>query len=163
LSLVFADTGIGTQPVLADRAHALAWADSLIGSALEDRAPEATWVLPAELRKAARRAPGIAPDPDHMGQAIMRAESFKEVPDPLRSEIRSLVALVGGRYALIPASLGVLRGSAGQLRAELSMVLADARTGTVLWRSRPSGEGTTPDQALNAALASVLPAGLGMR
>ena len=34
------------------------WADSLIGEAFAGRAPEVHWVLPPELRKVARRAPG---------------------------------------------------------------------------------------------------------
>jgi hypothetical protein len=163
LALVVADSSLALQPTLADRSRTLTWADSLIGEALENRAPEANWVLAPQLRKMARRAPGIAPDPDHMGQAIMRIEGFKSVPDPLRSQIRSLVALVGGRYVLIPASLGLFRTDSTSLRADLSMVLADSRTGQVLWRSLATGQGETPDAALNAALASVLPVGLGLR
>ena len=37
---------------------ALLWADSLIGEAFTGLAPEVRWVLPAELRKVARRSPG---------------------------------------------------------------------------------------------------------
>src|SRR5205807_4831056 len=72
-----------------------------------ERTPEVSWVLPDALRRAARRAPGIAPDPDQMGSAVLRAPDVEIVPDPLRSELRTLVALGGngGRYALVPAAL----------------------------------------------------------
>jgi len=36
-------------------------------------------------------------------------------------------------------------------------VAADTRSGKVLWRSQAAGSGATPDAALHAALASVLP------
>jgi hypothetical protein len=68
-----------------------------------------------------------------------------------------MVALVGGRLALVPASLGFGPEANGQIRADLTLVLADARSGKVVWRSVAYGRGSSPDQALNAALASVLP------
>ena len=80
-----------------DRRAALLWADSLIGDAFTGRAPEVRWVLPAELRKVARRSPGIVGDPDQMGQATLRSPKLREVPDPLRSSLRNLMAVVGGR------------------------------------------------------------------
>ena len=64
---------------------ALHRADSLIGDAFVGRAPEVKWVLPPELRKMARRAPGIVDDPDQMGQAVLRSPKLHEIPDPLRS------------------------------------------------------------------------------
>jgi hypothetical protein len=115
------------------------------------------WVLPPKLRKIARRAAGVVDDPDQMGQAILRAPNLVKVPDPLRSSIRGLVALAGGRLALVPASLGFGPESNGQIRADLSLVLTDSRSGKVLWRTLAYGRGASPDQALNAAMAAVLP------
>jgi hypothetical protein len=43
------------------------------------------------------------------------------------------------------------------VRAELSLVAADARSGRILWRSLPAAAGDTPAAALAGALASVLP------
>ncbi|HXI19684.1 MAG TPA: hypothetical protein VNH46_01280, partial [Gemmatimonadales bacterium] len=100
LTLVVTEPALATMAPLPNRVRTLAWADSLIGDALQGRAPEVKWVLPEELRKIARRAPTVAPDPDHMGQALLRVKDMKDVPDPLRSDLRSLVALAGGRYAL---------------------------------------------------------------
>jgi hypothetical protein len=79
------------------------------------------------------------------------------IPDPLRSSLRGLVALVDSRVALVPASLGFGPEPNGQIRADLTLVLGDARSGKVLWRSVAQGRGSSPDQALNAALAAVLP------
>jgi hypothetical protein len=57
----------------------------------------------------------------------------------------------------VPASLGFGPEPDGQIRADLSLVLVDARTGKVLWRSLALGRGRTPDEALGAAMAAVLP------
>jgi hypothetical protein len=99
----------------------------------------------------------VVDDPDQMGQAILRSPKMEKVPDPLRSSIRGLVALAGGRMALVPASLGFGPESNGQIRADLSLVLIDSRSGKVLWRTLAYGRGASPDQALNAAIAAVLP------
>jgi hypothetical protein len=142
----------------AERRAALLRADSLIGEAFSARAPEVSWVFPPALRKAARRAPGLVADPDQMGQAVLRSPKLKEVPDPLRADLRNLVALAGGRMALVPAALGLGPAAGGRgVRADLSLALADARSGRVLWRTLASGSGATPDRALAAALAAVLP------
>jgi hypothetical protein len=160
ITLLVADPALETDTVYArysDRRAALLRADSLVGEGLQSRGPEVNWVLPPQLRKIARRSAGVVEDPDQMGQAILRAPKMERVPDPLRSSIRSLVALAGGRMALVPASVGFGPEPNGQIRADLSLVLADSRSGKVLWRSLAYGRGATPDQALNAAVAAVLP------
>jgi hypothetical protein len=163
LTLVVTEQALaGTEP-LTDRVRTLAWADSLVGEALQGRAPEVKWILPVALRKIARRAPTVAPDPDRMGQSLLRVKDMKDVPDPLRSDLRSLMALAGGRYALVPAALAFLAEPDGQVRAELSLALVDTRIGKVIWRTVAWGVGATPEQALRTALETVLPVGLGMR
>ena len=159
-------TLIATDPVFQsdtlfdayrDRRLALSWVDSLIGEALVGRAPEVKWVLPPQLRKIARRAPGMVEDPDHMGQALLRSPKLKDVPDPLRASLRNLMAVVGGRVVMVPAALGFSPDSGGCVRAELSLVAADTRSGKILWRSLALGRGSTPGAALTAALDAVLP------
>jgi hypothetical protein len=164
LTLVVADEAMAAVPPLDSRPVALAWADSLVAAALQGRSPEVKWVLPAELRKLARRAPTVAPDPDRMGQSLLRGRKVEDVPDPLRNNLRSMMALVGGRFALVPAALVFLREpNDGPVRAELSLALVDTRTGKVVWRSLAWGIGATPEQALVSALDTVLPVGLGLR
>jgi hypothetical protein len=96
-----------------------------------------------------------------MGHAVLRAPKLAVIPDPLRSSLRSLLAIADGRIALVPAALGFGPEPDGRIRADLSLVVGDARTGKVMWRSLALGRGKTPDEALNAALAAVLPSAGG--
>jgi hypothetical protein len=173
--LFAADEGLHWQAQLADRRSALTRADSIIGALLAARAPEVTWVLPSELRRAARRAPGVAPDPDQLGTALLfRARSLKVVPDPLRSELRTLSALAGSgsaRYALLPVGLVFVRprtqagtqpatqpaGAGGAGTAELTVVITDVRTGVIGFRTVARGDGDDPWSALTRAMKSLTP------
>ena len=160
ITLVAADPAIESDTGYAryrDRRAALHRTDSLISEALLGRGPEVHWVLPPELRKMARRAAGFVPEPDEMGQAVLRSPKMANIPDPLRSSLRSLLAIADGRLVLVPAALGFGPEPDGRIRADLSIVLGDVRTGKVLWRSLALGRGKSPDEALNAALTAVLP------
>ena len=182
LTLVVAEDSLHWQALVGERRAALARADSVLGTLLKDRAPEVTWLLPDDLRRAARRAPGIAPDPDQMGTSILLRGGGREeiVPDPLRNEMRTLAALVGaggGRFMLVPAGL-VYRRSAGPVArrpvgppplpsagsavqpiatAELTVVMVDVRTGRVGFRTVARGEGDDPWTALTRAVKSLTP------
>ena len=163
LTLIAADSALQADTLYApyrERRPALTWADSVIGEAFTGRAPEVRWVLPAELRKAARRSPGIVGDPDAMGQAALRSPKLRDIPDPLRSSLRNLMAVVGGRAAMVPAALAFAREDDGRIRADLSLVVADTRKGNVLWRALASGRGATPSAALQSALDGSLPVDL---
>jgi len=149
--------GDSTLRALGGRRAGLAWADSIIGAALEARAPEVSWTLPARLRQLARRNPGMVPDPDRMGQAVLRSPKLKRVPEPLASALRNLTAVTGGRYAMVPAALGLARDATGGVRADLALALADARSGQVVWRALSSATAASPAEAVSAAVANVLP------
>jgi hypothetical protein len=160
ITLVTIDPALDSDTLFAryrDRRATLTWADSAIGRALTERAPEVKWVLPPRLRKLARRAAGLVDDPDEMGQAALRSPKLKELPDQLQASLRNLTALVNGRIVFVPAALGFSRDPDGHVRAELSLVAADARSGRILWRSAPAAAGATPAAALASALAAVLP------
>jgi hypothetical protein len=146
-----------TLVALRDRRALRRWADSVIGEGLAERAPEVSWVLPPKLRQIARRNPGMVAEPDQMGQSILRSPKLKRVPDPLRTNLRSLTSFTGGRFAVVPAALAFVRDTSGSLRADLSIALADTRTGAVAWHAVTWGMGSSPDEALYAALAAVLP------
>jgi hypothetical protein len=93
-----------------------------------------------------------------MGQGIMRAPDLHDVPDPLRSSLRNLIAVAGGggRYAFIPAAISFTTDSVGH-RVDASLVLADVRLGSVLWRTVTYASGTTPAQALVNAMEAAFP------
>jgi hypothetical protein len=179
LTLLAAEDSLHWEALLGERRAALAKCDSIIGTLLKGRAPEVTWILPDDLRRVARRAPGIAPAPDQMGSAILFHPTKQQpemVPDPLRTELRTLAALAGGgRYALVPAGLTYRRatvpgggpGGVGAQRAapllravataELTVVLVDVRTGRVGFRTVARGEGDDPWTALTRAVKNLTP------
>ena len=164
LTMLVADPALQSDTLLApykDHRTALLRGDSLLGVEIESRAPEVKWILPPQLRKVARRSAGFVDDPDQMGQAVLRSPNLTKVPDPLRSSLRGLVALVDARLVLVPASLGFGAEPNHQIRADLTLVMVDARNGKVLWRSLAYGRGASPDQALSAAVAAVLPVSSG--
>jgi hypothetical protein len=170
LTLVAAEDSLHWETVLGERRVALAKSDSIIGTLLKTRAPEVSWLLPDELRRVARRAPGIAPAPDQMGTAILFHPTKQDpemVADPLRSELRTLAALAGGgRYALVPAGLTFRRKSQPPTApppsrltatAELTVVLVDVRTGRVGFRTVARGDGDDPWSALTRAVKTLTP------
>lgn len=163
LTLVAAEDSLHWDALIADRRETLDKSDSIIATLLDARAPEVTWAAPAEMRRAARRAAGIAADPDQMGTAFLRAEQIVDVPDPLRYQLRTLMGLVGGRYVLVPAGLvyrAAPTGPSGRpavATAELSVVLIDTRVGRVGWRTVARGEGDDPWTALTRAVKSLTP------
>ena len=170
LTLVAAEDSLHWEKPLGDRHTALARADSVMGELLVARAPEISWVLPDEVRRAARRAPGLATDPDHLGTAVLRVQKLSVVPDPLRGQVRTLAALAGGgggRHVLIPVAL-IYRFPPATVgaphpvartggMAELALVLADIRTGRIEWRTITTGEGDDPWIALTRAMKRVTP------
>jgi len=162
-TLIAAEDSLRWEGALGNRRVVLGRADSIVVTLLQARAPEVSWLGPDELRRAAHHAPGIAPDPDQMGTAILRARALEVVPDPLRSQLRTLAALAGNggsRYAFVPAAL-VYKRTGTSLPptglAELTIVLADTRTGRIGWRTVATGEGTDPWSALTRAVKSLTP------
>ena len=161
LTLIAAEDSLGWKNELGDRQVSLAAADSVIGTLIKTRSPEVNWVLPDELRREARRSPTIAANPDQMGTSLLRVEKLEMVPDPLRADLRTLVALANARYALVPAAL-VYRRTVGSTNprmatAELSIVLVDARLGRIGWRTVARGDGEDPWSALTRAVKALTP------
>ncbi len=157
VAIMAAEDELGWNDLLRPREEKLMEADSVIATFLTERAPEMVWILPAELRAAANRAPGMLPDPDHMGTAVLRAEGIDRVPDPLISELRNLTAMVGDRYVAVPASLVFVHVAEGRGRAELTLVIVDVRRNRVAFRTVASAEGDDPWTALWNALKTLVP------
>jgi hypothetical protein len=162
LTLLAFDDSLPWGPSFADRRAALGIADSILGTLLQGRAPEVTWILSDELRRQARRSPTFAANPDQMGTAILRGAKVGDfLPDPLRSELRALVAIADARHALVPAQL-VYRRTAGSVdgrtgTAELTVVIVDARLGQVGFKTVARGDGTDPWTALTRAVKALTP------
>jgi hypothetical protein len=165
LELVGAEDTIHLDSLITSRRATLDRCDSIIMTLLAARAPEVTWVGPAELRHIARRAAGIVSDPDQMGTPFLRASNIIDVPDPLRYQLRTLMGLVGGRYVLVPAGLVLRKPLAGQpgadvpgaINAELSVVMIDSRVGKVGYRTVARGQGPDVWTALTRAVKNLTP------
>jgi hypothetical protein len=158
VTLVIADPTVADSALVKERVALVRFTDSLIVDGLLTRVPEIQWIAPDELRRMARRAGGLVPEPDKLGQAVMRTWSLSVVPDPLRSNLRKLVSIAGGgRYAFIPASVIFSADTAGVISSDLSVVLADTRTGRVVWRSLARGVGATPAAAITQAIDTIFP------
>jgi len=157
LTLITAAEELGWQAQLAVRREALDRADSIIGALLVERSPEVTWVLPAELRRAAARAPGMLANPDQMATALLRSPGVEKIPDPLRSQMRSLNGVAADRYALVPAALIFTRAPDGRAQAELMLVMGDVRSGVLQWRTVARGAGDDPWEALRVAFKALTP------
>ncbi|HXV87025.1 MAG TPA: hypothetical protein VD793_10010 [Gemmatimonadales bacterium] len=151
------DQALAWQEAVGLRRPALHQADSLLIEGLKERAPEVTWVAPDQLRQAARRNAGAFADPDQMATALLRAPSVGRIPDPLWSQMRTLVAAVGDRYVMVPAALVFVPGSSESGRAELTVVLADVRSGTIGWRTVAHAEAPDPWRAFRGAVRALTP------
>jgi hypothetical protein len=157
ITLVVPDSSLAAGEIFKHRDVLLRWTDSIIQFKLENRAAEVAWKFPPELRRTAMRSPGAMPDPDRMGQSVMRTPSLTTVPDPFRGNLRTLVGIVGGRLAFVPAAAVFRQPEPGVVEASLMIVVADSRTGRVVFRSLAVGEGGDLAYALSAALDDVLP------
>lgn len=151
------DSLAGKAPFV-DRASGQRWVDSVFGEGLQFRAPEVNWKLPAQLRSMARQAPGIAADPDYMGQAVLRNPEIKKVPDPLISNLRTLMGIAGGRFMLVPAAFSFQHDSTGAVEVRANLAGVDTRLGDVVFRSYIEATGATPAEAMEKMLGILLPA-----
>jgi hypothetical protein len=156
LTYVMVGDSIHDKAVPSSRVPLLAWADSIVAEEILSRAPEISWVMGDELRRKTRAAPGMLPPPDRLGQAALRFENIKRLPDPLFGNLRTIVALADGRMVLVPASVRFTAVDS-LVRAETMLVLADARSGAIIWRSAPVATGRTAAEALKATIDHIFP------
>src|SRR5437764_8593130 len=66
--------------------------------------------------------PIFAPDPDQMGSAVLRAPDVEIVPDPLRSELRTLVALGGNGGRALPGCAARSEEHTSELQSPMYLV-----------------------------------------
>jgi len=156
-TLVIARDSLAGVAPFTDRASSLKWMDQVFGEGLMMRGPEVNWKLPAQMRSIARRAPGIAADPDYMGQAVLRNPDIDKVPDPLISNLRTLMGIAGGRFVLVPAAVSFQHDSAGAVEVRMNLAGVDTRLGDVVFRSYIVASGATPEGAMDAMFAILLP------
>lgn len=161
ITFIGADSSLKGDSALSlywNRVAGLRHFDSLFGDYLTSVLLETKWVLPPELRKISVRSSGYFPDPDLMGQGALRNPNIrKKVPEPLESKLRAISGVTNARVMIIPAGVVFTRDSTSMLVAKVSIVLVDPRLGEIKYRTVTTGKGVTPDAALRAAFAAVVP------
>jgi hypothetical protein len=134
--------------------------DSIFADTLKDRVGNHEWVYADGLLKAAANNPTYATDPRALAVTPLRAASLKlddRLPEPLASQLRTMIALQDARLVLIPTDVTIERTAAGVGRPVVRLVLVDPRSSVVRWIGRVTGDDArafTPD--LSAILAARL-------
>ena len=154
--LVVGDSGQQLAEIDVHHTRLLAYANAAIDTALRRDAREVSWLGVDEQRRAARRNPTLGIEPGQFATQYLFDPRVERIPDPLWSQVRWLAALTSARYVLVPAAVK-LSGMTGALTGTYVMVLADARSGRVLARTRSVGAvAPTPEAALTLAAGSVI-------
>jgi hypothetical protein len=113
--------------------------DADILSALDERGIRKTWIFPEALERSYRRNSTYAVDPYALAEEPLRSPSLavdQRLPEPIASEIRTLVALHDDvRFVLAPVELRLEPAGSGSPagRGVLRLVLLDARASNVRW------------------------------
>jgi hypothetical protein len=136
--------------------------DADIVAAFEERGIRRQWTFPEELDASYRRNANYATDPRRFAEEPLRAPALPaemRLPEPLASQIRTLVALQPDmRLVLAPVELK-LEPTTGGGRGVLRVVLIDARTSTVRWSGDFASDAATAfGPAITATIAARLAA-----
>lgn len=145
--------------------------DSLIQTALTQRAPHAHWVFADVIEKERARNPGYIADPHALSGAQLLPAVYRPgtpIQEPLASELRTLIEFQeSGRYILIPVEIHFTNGTTPDptkpappppppgtpvvAQAVLRVVLYDARGTVVLWQGDVIGDPVkSPDGAMES-------------
>jgi hypothetical protein len=155
-TLVAGDSAHPMTDIELRRSALLAFANAALDSALRRDGREVNWLGLDEQRRAARRNPTLGIDPDRFATQFLFDPRVEQIPDPLWSQVRWLAAVSNARYVFVPAAVKI-GGETGALTAAYIMVLADARTGRVMVRTRAQGRpAATAEQALTLAAGTVI-------
>ena len=135
--------------------------DADILAALEERGLQKTWILPPQLVQSYRRNSTYAADPYTLAEEPLRSPSLAvnaRLPEPLASQIRTLVALHDeARLVLAPVELRLESAGEGTGRGVLRFVLLDARASNVVWIGQVSSDAAAVfGPAITASVAARL-------
>ena len=105
--------------------------DSALEASVRDRGL-ASWILPSDLARTARRNPMYATNPAEIraGDAVRYLERQREseIPEPVASQLRTLIGFHDARHALVPVEIRFEPGaSAGTGHAILRVAVLDVR------------------------------------
>jgi hypothetical protein len=127
--------------------------DDEIAAALAERGLGQTWVFPDQLWRGHSRNPSLGVDPYRLASQPLRSARLAvgdRLPEPLASQLRTLVAVHDGRLVLVPIEVYFdIDRAAGSGRTALRLALADARFAEIRWLGevKAAQPGTAPDRA----------------
>jgi hypothetical protein len=152
--------------------EALRAMDAELEFALADRRGAENWAFPSDLRRRIERNPILDVNPDRLAYQglIQRPDARDQIYEPLHGELRTLAALFGTRFLMLPLRLQVeriaqradsevtaCREDAAPQRASLLVALIDIRRSAVIWHGHVAGGPVCPESgALLASLATVI-------
>ena len=131
----------------------LARVDDEIAYALDERKLRPAWATGAEAARMARRNPTFGVDAYALDVGELRSDPKKGGPEltpALSGKLRSLAALHGGRYVVVPVELRFAAARDGG-RAVLRVVAIDARAAQLVWSGDVPGD---PSPSFSPALAA---------
>jgi len=143
---------------ISDQSAYLSSFDDELAFALSDRGVKKVWVFPDAIDRMAKRNEPYAPDPHAMAAQWLRFPGPKrlpqQVPDPIASELRTLVALQdGGQLVLLPVELRFEPIPNGQECLVLRFVIFDAVRAKIIYMADVSSD---PQSSFGPALAASL-------
>jgi hypothetical protein len=159
-TMVIGDSAHPLADIDVRRTALLVSANAALDSALRRDGREVNWLGLDDQRRAARRNPTLNIDPDHFATQYLFDPRVTQIPDPLWAQVRALAAVSSARYVFVPAAVKI-SGAPGALTAAYVMVLADARSGRVMVRTRAQGRAAaTPEAALTLAAGTIVASSL---
>jgi hypothetical protein len=132
--------------------------DSALSDTLRARVNNGEWVYPAALLTSFKQNPTYATDPRALSVQPLRGAKLNvgdRLPEPLASQLRTMIALHEGRLVLLPIELRLEPAPGGLSRTVLKLVLVDPRASIVNWSGEVAGvESGTFSGAFAGPLAS---------
>jgi hypothetical protein len=109
--------------------------DSALTDTLKQRVGNSDWVFAAALMTSFKQNPTYATDPRALAIQPLRARLTvgDRLPEPLASQLRTMIALHEGRLVLLPLELRVEQTTPGRERPSLQLVLVDPRSSVIQW------------------------------
>ena len=144
----------GTWDVRPDEAPLLKLLDEEIADAFRKRGVRSNWTFAAELIASATRNAGLAGNPLALPVAGIRRikASDTPLPEPLASNIRTLVSLTNTRYVIMPLETKV-DIKAERRKGALNLLLIDSRTARVLWAGEVEGQTSTDPATVSETMS----------
>lgn len=124
----------GTWEIMQEGRALLPILDEEIADAMRKRGANNNWTFAPEITARADRNAGLAGDPRQLSvQAIRRNPAGDTpLPEPLASQIRTLVSLTSARFALLPIETHIDYRN-GERKGSLRLLMVDSRTARILW------------------------------